>query len=138
MEYGGQLPELVVKGTGVCFALEAANTTGPTLFPGISTKYKPNPTKSRCFNKEDSDFIAMEISKLQKDGIIEPSMSPWHAQVVVVKDETKKHTQKDCVNYSQTINIHTELDAFPFPNISDLVTNLARYKFFSSFDLKSA
>ena len=41
----------------------------------------------------------MEIVKLQKDGIIEPSMSPWHAQVLVVKDETKKH-KKDCESFS--------------------------------------
>ena len=97
-------------------------------------------TQSGCFNKADSDFIAMEIGKLQKDGIIQPSMSPWCAQVVVVVvvviDKTKKH-KKDCVDYSQTINIYTELDAFPLPKISDLVTNLARYKYFSSFDLKS-
>ena len=72
-EYGSQLLELV-KGTGACYALEAANIAKPTLFPGISTKCKPIATKSRCFNKEDADFIAMEIGKLQKDGIIEPSM----------------------------------------------------------------
>ena len=36
------------------------------------------------------------------------------------------------MDYFQTINFYTELDAFP------LVTNLARYKYFSSFDLKSA
>ena len=80
--------ELVVKGTGACFALEAANIAESTLFPGISTKCKPITTKSRCFKLED--FIAMEIGKLQKDGVIELSMS----QVIVVKDETKTHTQK--------------------------------------------
>lgn len=42
------------------------------------------------------------------------------------------------MDYSQTINIYTELDAFPLPRISDLVANLARYKYFSTFDLKSA
>ena len=85
------MPELVVKGTGACFALEAANIAEPTLFPGILTKCKLIAINSRCFNKEDLDFIAMGIGKLQKNGIIELSMSPWHAQIVVVKDETKKH-----------------------------------------------
>ena len=69
--------ELVVKGTGTCFALEAANIAEPILFTGISTKCKPFATKSRCFNKENSDLIAMEIGKLQKGGIIEPRMSLW-------------------------------------------------------------
>ena len=80
-EYGDQLPEVVVKGTSACFALEAANIVETTLFPGISTKCKPIATKSRCFNKEDSDFIAMEIGKLQKDEIIEPSMSPRNSNL---------------------------------------------------------
>lgn len=137
-EYGGYLPELVVKGTGACLALEAADIAEPTLFPGISAKCKPIATKSRRFSKEDSDFIAVEISKLLEDGIIEPSISPWRAQLVVVKDEAKIHKKQLCVDYSQTINIYTELDAFPLPRISDLVANLARYKYFSTFDLKSA
>lgn len=42
------------------------------------------------------------------------------------------------MDYSQTIHIYTKLDAFPLPRISDLVANLARYKYFSTFDLKSA
>ena len=95
-EYDGQLPELVVKGTGAYFALEAASIAESTLFQGISTKCKQIVTKSRYSNKEDSDFIAMEIGKLQKDGINETSMSPWRARVVEVKDETKKH-KKDYV-----------------------------------------
>ena len=48
-EYGDQLPEFVVKSTGACFALEAVNIAEPTLFPGISTKYKLIATKSRSW-----------------------------------------------------------------------------------------
>lgn len=91
-EYGGYLPELVVKGTGACLAMEAADIAEPTLFPGISPKCKPIATKSRRFSKEDSDFIAVEISKLLEDGIIEPSISPWRAQLV--KDEAKIHKKR--------------------------------------------
>ena len=57
-------------------AVKATNIAEPTWFPGISNKYKLTATKSRCFNKEGFDFIAMEIGKLQKDGIIESNMSP--------------------------------------------------------------
>lgn len=80
-----------MKGTGASLALEAADIAEPTLFPGISAKCKSIATKSRHFSKEDSDFIAVEISKLLGDGIIEPRISPWHAQLVVVKDEAKIH-----------------------------------------------
>ena len=43
-----------------------------------------------------------------------------------------------CVDYSQTINIYTELDAYPLPRIDDMVNELAQYNIFSTFDLRSA
>ncbi|XP_068235600.1 uncharacterized protein [Palaemon carinicauda] len=70
--------------------------------------------------------------------IIEPSISPWRAQVVVVKDPLDRHKKRLCIDYSQTINQYTELDAYPLPRIEDMVHDLAKYKVFSTFDLKSA
>ena len=43
-----------------------------------------------------------------------------------------------CVYYSQTINVYSELDAFPLQQIHDVVNKLAAYNFFSTFDLRSA
>ena len=43
-----------------------------------------------------------------------------------------------CVDYSQSINIYTELDAYPLPRIDDVVNELAQYNIFSTFDLRSA
>ena len=43
-----------------------------------------------------------------------------------------------CVDYSQTINIYTELDAYSLPRIDDMVNELARYNIFSTFDLRGA
>ena len=43
-----------------------------------------------------------------------------------------------CVDYSQTINQYTELDAYPLPRIDDMINNLAHYKVFSTFDLRNA
>ncbi|XP_063872039.1 uncharacterized protein LOC135106710 [Scylla paramamosain] len=48
------------------------------------------------------------------------------------------HKKRLCIDYSQTINQYTELDAYPLPRIEDMVHNLAKYKVFSTFDLKSA
>ena len=42
------------------------------------------------------------------------------------------------MDYSQTINIYTELDAYPLPRIDDMVNELAWYTVFSTFDLRSA
>ena len=43
-----------------------------------------------------------------------------------------------CIDYSQTINLFTELDAYPLPRIDVLVNNLSKYHVFSTFDLRSA
>ncbi|XP_059832284.1 uncharacterized protein LOC132397469, partial [Hypanus sabinus] len=65
----------------------------------------------------------------------EPSTSPWRAQVVVVRTGQKNRM---VVDYSQTINRFTQLDAYPLPRIADMVNQIAQYKVYSTIDLKSA
>ena len=69
------------------------------------------------------------------EGIIQQSISPWRAQIVVVKNDNKRRL---CIDYSQTINLFTELDAYPLPRIDTLVNQMAQYHVFSTFDLRSA
>ena len=73
-----------------------------------------------------------------KNGIIEPSKSPWRAQIVISKDATGKHKKRMCVDYSTTVNLYTYADAYPLPRIDKMINDLAHYKYFSTFDLKSA
>ena len=80
------------------------------------------------------DFIKSETKRLLTENIIEPSNSPWRAQVLVVNDPKRRMV----VDYSQTINRYTQLDAYPLPRINELVNKLASYKIFSTIDLKSA
>ncbi len=134
----GILKELMIpKSTPVC-ALSAASVEEPSLFANLRPDCKPIASKSRRFSKEDQDFIQQEVNQLLSEGIIEPSNSPWRAQVVVVKDPLNRHKKRLCIDYSQTVNQYTELDAYPLPRIDDMINNLAGYKFFSTFDLKSA
>ena len=42
------------------------------------------------------------------------------------------------IDYSQTINKFTLLDAFPLPRIDELVKEMAQYRVFSTIDLRSA
>ena len=56
----------------------------------------------------------------------------------MVKDQLNRHKKRLCIDYSQTINLYTHLDAYPLPQIEQIVQNLAKYKVFSTFDLKSA
>ena len=57
---------------------------------------------------------------------------------MIARDELQRHKKSMCINYSQTINPFTELDAYPLPRIDDMVNKLSQYKVFSTFDLKSA
>ena len=43
-----------------------------------------------------------------------------------------------CIDYSQTVNLFTELDAYPLPKIEFLENELAKYRVFSTIDLRSA
>ena len=54
----------------------------------------------------------------------------------MTKDEN--HNRRLTIDYSQTINRFTLLDAFPLPRISDMVNKIAQYRAFSTNDLCSA
>ena len=43
-----------------------------------------------------------------------------------------------CVDYSQTVNKFTCLDAYPLPNMQSVIHNVTQYKWYSSLDLRSA
>ena len=76
------------------------------------------------------------MKRLVQEDIIESSVSPWRAQVLVVVNDKQK--RRMVIDYSQTINRFTHLDAFPLPRIDDLVNKIAKYRVFSSIDLRSA
>lgn len=119
----------------VC-SLAVANMEPAILFPNLPSDIKPIAVKSRRHSFLDSKFIEDEITKLLKEGIIEESLSPWRAQVLVVADDN--HKKRMVVDYSQTINRYTTLDAFPLPRIDEIVNRVANYRVFSTIDLKSA
>lgn len=52
--------------------------------------------------KRIQQFIDSEIKRLLNEDIIEPSQSPWRAQVVIMTNE--RHKKHMVVDYSQTVN----------------------------------
>ena len=138
IRYGGPKSPLNLPGTDYYCALAAAAIEEPSLFQNLSSKCKPIQTKSRQFSEEDKEFIEEETNRLLSEGVIETCVSPWRAQVVVVKDPLDRHKKRMCIDYSQTINQYTELDAYPLPRIDNMVNDLSKYSIFSTFDLKSA
>ena len=114
------------------------NVPAPPLFTNLSDNCKPITEKSRRHNKQKSQFIKHEVQKLLAEGKIEPSVSPWRSQVHVTSDEDEHHRKRMVIDYRNTINTFTELDAYPMPNIQEHVETISQFKVFSTFDLKSA
>ena len=130
LKYGGSDPPLTVCG------LSTIDIEAPDLFANLTADCYPIAAKSRKYSVEDQTFIGSEIDRLMKEDIIEPSCSPWRAQVVVTKNEN--HKKRMVIDYSTTINRFTQLDAYPLPKINDLVSKIAQFTVFSTIDLQSA
>lgn len=130
VDFGGSEPPLNLCG------LNVLDVSPPSLFENLTPNCVPVATKSRRYSEEDQAFIHSETERLLAEGVIEPSSSPWRAQVVVTVNE--RHKKRMVIDYSQTINRFTLLDAYPLPRIDDVVNKVAKYRHFSTIDLKSA
>ena len=115
----------------------ARNIPPPPLFTHLTADIKPVATKSRRQSPAELSFMRQEVAKLSSQGVIRPSVSPWRAQPFVTKDDGT-HKRRMVIDYSDTINRFTELDAYPMPNVLEMVEKISQYKYFATFDLKSA
>ncbi|KRY22914.1 Retrovirus-related Pol polyprotein from transposon gypsy [Trichinella patagoniensis] len=115
--------------------LALAKIPAPSLFANLSTNCKPVAVKSRRYSVAEAKFINDEVRRLLAENIIEESCSPWRAQALVVTSDN--HKKRMVIDYSQTINRFTLLDAYPLPKISDMVQAISKYRFFSTVDLKT-
>ena len=133
LELGGDEPGLSICGLA---EIKVSQDASPKLFSKLAPDCHPIATKPRHFSPQDEKFIDSEVQRLLQEGVIEPSHSPWRAQVVVTHAEGKK--KRMVVDFSQTINRFTYLDAYPLPNISELVNKIGKNSHFSVIDLSSA
>lgn len=129
LQFGGSKEPLQV-------CVMEATVPPASIFTHLSADITPIAIKSRRRTEDEEVFIREEISKLLEDRVIEPSISPWRAQVLVAGGGN--HRKRLVIDYSQTINKFTYLDAYPLPNIESIVSNVAKFKIFSQIDLKSA
>jgi hypothetical protein len=78
--------------------------------------------------------LKKQISKLQSNGFIFPSSSPWGAPMLFV--EKKDGTQQMCVDY-RSVNDVTIKNKYPLPRIEDLFDQMKGASIFSKIDLRS-
>lgn len=74
------------------------------------------------------------IAKMQKQGVIEESKSPWSSPIVLVKK--KDGSTRFCVDYRR-LNAVTKKDSYPLPRIEDTLDALSGSSWFSTIDLQS-
>src|SRR6188768_3179422 len=78
--------------------------------------------------------IDMQVHEMLYQDVIEPSVSPWSSDVVIVKK--KDGTLRFCIDYRK-LNDVTVKDSYPLPRITDCLDALSTGKYFSAFDLRS-
>ena len=69
-----------------------------------------------------------------KDGIARPSSSPWASDVILVKK--KDGSMRFVVDYRQ-LNDVTIKDAYPMPNVRDIIDKMKGARFLSKMDMVS-
>ena len=83
--------------------------------------------------------IKSQIDKMLDEDVIEPSNSPYNSPILVVPKKPDSNGQKKwrLVVDFRKLNDVTVSDAYPLPNITEILDQLGRSKYFSVIDLCS-
>ncbi len=88
---------------------------------------------------KENEWIKRQIDEMLKNGIIEPSTSPYAFNIVIVrkKDEAGERMDKMCINYAP-LNEVTEKDSRSIPIIKEYLSLFHGVKWLTVLDLASA
>lgn len=95
-----------------------------------------NPVRLRPYQLPYSheNFVTEEIKRLLRQGVIEPSMSPWRSPVVVVKKKGGKF--RLCIDFRE-FNKKIKDSAYMLPRIDEILESQRERNWFTSLDLFS-
>lgn len=87
-----------------------------------------------------TEFVNKEMELLLSNNIIRPSRSPYNNPIWVVDkkgcDELGNRNKRMVIDFRK-LNDKTIDDKYPIPNITNVVSNLGKSKWYSKIDLKS-
>lgn len=104
-----------------------------------TTSSEPIHTKSYRFPEVHKEEVQTQINKMLDEGIVKPSMSPWSSPIWVVPkkiDASGQRKWRVVIDYRK-LNDITIGDSYPIPNISEILDQLGKSKYFSTLDLAS-
>ncbi|XP_039761835.1 uncharacterized protein LOC120634993 [Pararge aegeria] len=99
----------------------------------------PINTKSYRFPEIHKQEVQSQINKMLDNGIIKPSTSPWSSPIWIVPkklDASGQRKWRVVIDYRK-LNDITIGDSYPIPNISEILDQLGKCKYFSTLDLAS-
>ena len=78
------------------------------------------------------DMVESELKDMLENSIIKPSASQWSAPMVLV--QKKDGSLRLCVDYHR-LNSVSQIDAYPMPQVDELLDRLGKAHFISTMDL---
>lgn len=96
----------------------------------------PVPIKQRPYHMSPTKQIIVkeQLREMLTAGIVEPSHSGWASPVVLPPKKDGGH--RFCADFRK-VNATTETDAYPLPNINEILESLSGAAVFSTIDLNS-
>ena len=76
--------------------------------------------------------VEKEVEEMLREGIIEPSNSPWCSPVVLVPKPNG--TLRFCIDFRQ-LNKVSRFDTYPMPRVDELVEGLGKAEYLTTLDL---
>lgn len=122
-----------------CFTVSEENKIGRTskleheikIIPGVEIKPSPMYRCSPYIQK----YVDEEINRMIQMDVIEPCNSEFASPLLPVKKSNGKF--RVCLD-SRRVNSATKNDAYPMPNLHEILHRIEKAKFFSVIDLKEA
>ena len=115
--------------------LKALVTKPVKLFEHLTTDCHTKAAKSRHYCRAGRELSQSQIRQLLDNNVIEPSSSPWHAQLVTARNGS--HEKRRCLGYSNTVkNVHS-VSIHSLISKCHVTKNVTQNSWNSSLDFRS-